>query len=85
LASFLRLSSVVVAVSFRCIQTFLPLLPEVRLVQGWNEGPYGLRTKLGGSLLPCRGQEAPQSALDVDSHSASRPVNRQCDTGVKPR
>src|ERR1043166_4323038 len=27
------------------------------------KGPQVVRTKLGGSLLPCRGQEAPQSAL----------------------
>ena len=34
-----------------------------------------METNLGGSLLPCCGQEAPQSALDVDWHKAERSVN----------
>jgi hypothetical protein len=45
------------------------------LVQGWNEGPYVCEPKLGGSWLPCRGQEAPQSALEVACHNTVPRVN----------
>jgi len=41
------------------------------------KGPWIWETMLGGSLLPCRGMEAPQSALHVDSHSAEGSVNRR--------
>jgi hypothetical protein len=34
-----------------------------------------VETNLGGSLLPCRGQEAPQNALNVGSHKADPRVN----------
>ena len=40
-------------------------------------------TELGGSLLPCRGQGAPQSALEVDSHNAEGPVNRQAGAAAR--
>src|SRR6185436_7368356 len=70
LASFLRLAIDVAGVIVRGIKTFLPLAPsDVEAVVA--RSPLGRgrkkvrvvdRTVLGGSKLPCRGQEAPQSA-----------------------
>src|SRR5688572_9867486 len=41
------------------------------LRRGRNEGSCCGRTRLGGSRLPCRGQEAPQSALGKLSKNQS--------------
>ena len=63
LASFLRLSRVVWGVIRLVSVTFLPCLPEVRLTQA-GEKVRIVVFRSGWEILPCRGQEAPQSALE---------------------
>src|SRR5262249_36587883 len=57
LAALRRVSTVVTETSFRS-------LPDVRLLQAGRRFERRLRTTMGGSGLPCRGQEAPQRALE---------------------
>src|SRR5215470_8066381 len=51
-ASFLRLSRVVAGVSWRGIETFLPLSPRFRLARGRNERSLNYGPNLGWELAP---------------------------------
>lgn len=57
------------------MKTFLPSSAWRPLITGRKKVRVGVRTRLGGRSLPCRGPEAPQSALAAVSSKSARFVN----------